>query len=735
MVYCGSWVKGRSPRKGRARLREGPSRGTVRGTTAALLCALLIAFALVPLTPAAALARPVLTHFERTSPDTINAGDTLTIEFSTDIPVASGTLKLSNGLYPHRDFNWGNEEGPELTQHVIIVPTDAGSWLGRRYLVESLSFRYSDTHLGATIHRSHPGGQSFAAADFTVINSELTADRPELSGVEVTSDYVLAPGEAAVVAFGLTAPAQSVKLHYKDESLLNSKVLEWTGSPGPGPFTGEVSMPIEAGFFESEYELHSVQVFYLGGQAQYSFARESWPIGGGDFFVVNPDNPLQTFENLTPPEISINDPANAENRLEFTLGHTSGTWSKTPTSSFGRWRRDGAYHCGSMFCNSAYYVTSASDLGSVVDFELTVMLEGHKALTVLSNPMYFSRTGPATVVGSNRVGSELRASFDPSTVTPMPEGAARAVVFEWKDAADPANVLATGDTYQPTLADVGRTVHAVAVVEFDGQTVARVVSNNIGPIAQASRLSDFNNDGSNDLFAVDHNGVLRMYGASASGWASPAEVGWGWDIFSLVFSPGDFNGDGNVDVMARDSGGDLLLYEGDGRGGWLLQASVVGTGWSVMTDIMGPGDFNGDGTSDVLAKDRDGRLLLYPGNGDGGWLAPSQVGYGWNIFNKVFAPGDFDGDGGPDVMARDGKGDLVLYQNDGNGNFVGLYTIGTGWDALATFGSIGDTDGDGWLDLYAIDHGGLLMAYHHNATGWDGPHPIGPDWNTLKFVF
>ncbi|WP_457964276.1 VCBS repeat-containing protein [Arthrobacter sp. D1-29] len=739
MAYSSSSFEGRSTRNGRARLREGPSRGTARGTTAALLCALLIAFALVPVAPAEAMG-PVLTHFERTSPDTIDAGDTVIMHFSTDIPVAFGRLRLSNanGQYPPRDFSWGDQDGPELTQHVISLPTDAGSWLGGLYLVESISFWDTHTHSGGTTYRSHPGGQWLRAADFTVVNTELTAARPDLVGVEVTSGGVLVPGEEAVIAFSLSAPAQKVKLHFNDESLLNAKVFEWTGSPAPRPFTGEVRIPIDSSFLEGEYQLKSVAVSYLGGQAAYSFGRGFWPNWDGDFFVVNPDKPLQTFENLTPPELSIgNYPDNVEYVLsmgDVRPSPTGGTWSKAPTQVWGRWLRDGKPHCGAMWCDSRFYATSASDMGSVLEYEQTAMLAGHRALTVLSNPIYFSRSGPTTVTGGSRVGSELRASFDLSTVTALPEGAAPTVGFEWKDSADPAIILATGDTYRPTQADVGRTVRAVAVVDFDGQTVARSVSNDVGPIGKASRLSDFNGDGFNDLFAVDQTGVLRLYGARPSGWESPLAVGRGWGVFNLVLSPGDFNGDGNVDVMARDSSGNLLLYQGDGRGGW-LHASVVGTGWSGMTDIMGPGDFNGDGTSDVLAKDRNGRLLLYPGNGHGGWLAPFQVGQGWNIFDKIFAPGDFDGDGGPDVLARNSNGELFLYQSDGLGGIFGVHTIGTGWDVMANVGSIGDTSGDGWNDLYAIDRGGVLMVYHHNATGWTGPHPSGPDWNTLKFVF
>ncbi|WP_374956263.1 FG-GAP repeat domain-containing protein [Arthrobacter sp. MYb23] len=54
-----------------------------------------------------------------------------------------------------------------------------------------------------------------------------------------------------------------------------------------------------------------------------------------------------------------------------------------------------------------------------------------------------------------------------------------------------------------------------------------------------------------------------------------------------------------------------------------------------MTSITGPGDFNGDGHSDVLARDTSGTLWLYPGNGTGGWLSRVQAGQGWNAMTAV----------------------------------------------------------------------------------------------------
>jgi hypothetical protein len=99
-----------------------------------------------------------------------------------------------------------------------------------------------------------------------------------------------------------------------------------------------------------------------------------------------------------------------------------------------------------------------------------------------------------------------------------------------------------------------------------------------------------------------------------------------------------------------------------------------------MDLLITPGDFNGDGTVDVLAKDKAGRLFLYGGNGSGGWLAPRQVGQGWNVLGKIGSAGDFNRDGFADIHGVNSAGELLMYYGDGRGGWKGVETVGWGWN-------------------------------------------------------
>ena len=260
----------------------------------------------------------------------------------------------------------------------------------------------------------------------------------------------------------------------------------------------------------------------------------------------------------------------------------------------------------------------------------------------------------------------------------------------------------------------------------------------------ASTLSgataDFDGDWTGDLLArVASSGDLRRYAGTGAGTlAAGVRVGGGWQGFNALETPGDVDGDGPLDVVARDAAtGGLWLYRGNGRGGWLPRRQV-GSGWNVFSAVIGPGDFSGDQRVDLLARERaTGSLWLYPGNGTGGWRPRVRVGTGWNIFNAVVGPGDVNGDGTADVLARESAtGYLWLYPGNGTGGFRPRVRVGSGWNGLTAVASAGDLNADRTPDVLARDKAGVLWLYPRTAAGsWLPRVRIGGGWNGINALF
>ena len=197
----------------------------------------------------------------------------------------------------------------------------------------------------------------------------------------------------------------------------------------------------------------------------------------------------------------------------------------------------------------------------------------------------------------------------------------------------------------------------------------------------------------------------------------------------------DFSSDGNPDVIARDNNGRLWLYRGDGTGGF-LRRTQMGTGWNGMSVILTTGDLSGDGRADIIVRDGIGRLWLYPGSGAGTLQTRVLIGSGWNVMTSIFGPGDFDGDAQADLIARDSDGLLWLYRGRSDGTFLPRVQIGIGWNVMTSIFSPGDFDGDGASDVLARDSLGRLWMYRGNGLGgFTSRVQIGTGWNSMTSIF
>ncbi|MFD3530013.1 FG-GAP repeat domain-containing protein [Streptomyces sp. NPDC058664] len=220
-----------------------------------------------------------------------------------------------------------------------------------------------------------------------------------------------------------------------------------------------------------------------------------------------------------------------------------------------------------------------------------------------------------------------------------------------------------------------------------------------------------------EMLVLSENGTLTLY-KDVADYGTPYEysVGGGWQIYNKITSPGDVDGDGRADVIARTPAGQLYVYIATGDVTKPLGTRIlVGSGWGAYDQLVGLGDGNGDGRADLYARDRAGTLWFYTGTGDKNlpFATRKSIGGGWGAYNQILPAGDGD------LWARDNTGTMYLYIGKGDGTLNARQKVGntgdfTGIDQFALGGNIPYTGKDGFL---ARDTAGTLFWYGPSTTG------------------
>jgi len=446
---------------------------------------------------------------------------------------------------------------------------------------------------------------------------------------------------------------------------------------------------------------------------------------------------LETVDDSTtaaakPPTVSVSITGGAAPKVGTALtavaaGLPAG-WTCPSTNCVFTWHR--GVTPGIQVNTGATYMPGGMDVGYKLMVQMVVTWPNGSQSTVTATTAKIvvpTAAPKTTITGKNEVGQTLTAKMTDPTGTGQRYGC------DWFRQGTTARI-GTGLTYTVKAADAGKKITvtctllargaytfkpASASVKIPPAKKAAVVEHMVQVVESPSLVGR----PYGDILAVDKRGVLWRYPGSASGkLGARSMIGKGWLGYTL-YPPGDWNLDGKNDLVAV-KGGQMYLYRGDGKG-HLAKPIKIGHGWSPYT-VIPAGDLTGDGYPDMLAiHKKTGLLLLYKGDGKGGFQSGfTQVGHRW-VGKQLFSAGDLTKNGTRDILGVTRDGRLLFFDGRGTGFFKPAIQVGWNWNGLRLVAGA-DINGDGIADICSITPNGDINLYKGRGVGtFYKPYKIG----------
>ena len=255
--------------------------------------------------------------------------------------------------------------------------------------------------------------------------------------------------------------------------------------------------------------------------------------------------------------------------------------------------------------------------------------------------------------------------------------------------------------------------------------------------------ADVTGDGTSDVllsFSGAGQTTLAAWAVANGAFAANVTLGSFADDSGWAFvGAGDFNFDGADDILLSfTAGGNVNLYDWRVANGVVQQTVNLNMGFATQSgwSVIGTGDFNGDGAADVLFQNSASGLVADWAviNGVAGAftrIAGVTPNTGWS-FDGI---GDFDGDGTSDVLWQNGA--TLAIWNVQNGALKQAVTMDAAAPAGFAFKEIGDYFGTGVSGLIwqnattgAVQTWNIVNDQLTQATTFGGPS-AGSGWGIV----
>jgi len=363
-------------------------------------------------------------------------------------------------------------------------------------------------------------------------------------------------------------------------------------------------------------------------------------------------------------------------------------------------------------------VTSSSTTTTLPLLTTTTTIKPQRKLTVTK-----ISTGTGTVTGGSiSCGSTCTETVDNGTIvtlTATPDGTS--TFGGWSGACS-----GTG-TCSLDMNDNKTAIATFTLIPVSSTTTIAVSSTTTTAVAPAGVFKDdFNGDTISDILLKNAAGSLYVLAGKADGvaYGLPARIyKESTPATYTVVGTGDFNGDGNSDILLKNSAGSLYVLFGkdDGVSYATSATRIYKESTPATYSVVGTGDFNGDTHCDILLKNAAGSLYVLAGKADGvAYGLPVRI-YKETIpaTYRVAGTGDFNGDNKCDILLKNAAGSLyvLLGKADGvaYGTPVRIYKEST--PASYSVAGTGDFNGDGNCDILLKNAAGSLYVLFGKADG------------------